>query len=64
MELQGLRVFAELQEAQAFKVSKEPQACRVLLGLAHRELPEPRVSKARLGQMGLLEWLALAELLD
>jgi hypothetical protein len=39
-ELQGLQVFAELQEAQAFKVSKEPRDCKVLLALV---LPEPQV---------------------
>ena len=61
-ELLGLRVCAELREAQAFKVSKDPQDCRVLLVLVHLELQEPRVSKARLGRKVLLEWLALAEL--
>jgi hypothetical protein len=61
-ELQGLRVFAELQEAQAFKVSKEPQDCRVLLELVHRVLREPQDNKAQSGHKDQLEWLALAEL--
>jgi hypothetical protein len=63
-ELQGPQVFAELQEAQAFKDSKEPQDCKVLLVLVHRELQEPRVSKGQLGHKDQLEWLALAELQD
>jgi hypothetical protein len=63
-ELRGLRVFAELQEAQAFKVSKEPQVYKDQLGLAHRGLLEPQDSKAQSGQMARLEWLALAEQQD
>jgi hypothetical protein len=63
-ELRELRVFAELLEAQAFKDSKEPQDCRVLLELVHLELPEPQDSKAQLAHKDQLEWLALAELQD
>jgi hypothetical protein len=61
-ELQGLRVFAGLQEAQVFKDSKVLQDCKVLLGLAHRELQEQLVNKGRLGHKDQLEWLGLAEL--
>jgi hypothetical protein len=63
-ELQVPQVFAELQEAQAFKDSKEPQDCKVLLVLVHLELPEPQDSKAQSGHKDQLEWLALAELQD
>jgi hypothetical protein len=56
-----LLAFAELQEAQAFKVSKELQDCRVLQGLVLPELRVLQDSKAQSGQMELLEWLALAE---
>jgi hypothetical protein len=63
-ELRGLRVFAELQEAQAFKGSKVLQDCKVLLGLAHRELQEQLVNKGRLGHKDQLEWSALADQRD
>jgi hypothetical protein len=63
-ELRELRVCAELQEAQAFKDSKEPQDCKVLLELAHLEPQVLQDSKAQSGHKVLLEWLALAELLD
>jgi hypothetical protein len=61
-EPQGLQVFAEPLEAQEFKDSKVLQDCRVLLGLAHRELQEQLVNKGRLGHKDQLEWSALAEL--
>jgi hypothetical protein len=63
-ELQVRQVFAELQEAQAFKVNKAQLDNKVLQESAQVELRGLPDSKAQSGQKVLLEWLALAELQD
>jgi hypothetical protein len=63
-ELQELRVFVELQEAQDRLVNKAQLDNKVLQESAQVELRELQDSKAQLGQKALLEWLALADQRD